>query len=397
MPNNDPPKESIDWSLTTWEGSRREALRRWAELPLERIIGALEEMQELHEAITPPPTSSAPGPARDPGSLHRVHEQASEYHGMTDMDDTPALPGFSATDLAGMDAQALIACLREQGDRAPRDLIDACAARGDVMVQVLEDLLDAPGFWDDEVDAGDWWLRLHTAMILGLMPGEGAGRLLVGLMRRLDEIDDQDTQDWLAGKWPALFANKPADLSGELRALVEDRAHDGYIRVNAMDPYLAFAMRDGATALDSAIDWVAELAAAEDEDWYVRLCLGNTLLDFPRDRHRRMLEALAARQQGLGTHFDARDIEHAYARGCDKPDWERFDDPWEFYHPEAIEARQRRWEEEDRRRAEQAEDWYDTPVWHEPYVRQEPKTGRNDPCPCGSGRKYKKCCLNKAR
>ena len=24
-----------------------------------------------------------------------------------------------------------------------------------------------------------------------------------------------------------------------------------------------------------------------------------------------------------------------------------------------------------------------------------PKTGRNDPCPCGSGRKYKKCCLGK--
>jgi uncharacterized protein len=24
-----------------------------------------------------------------------------------------------------------------------------------------------------------------------------------------------------------------------------------------------------------------------------------------------------------------------------------------------------------------------------------PKTGRNDPCPCGSGRKYKKCCMGK--
>jgi uncharacterized protein YecA (UPF0149 family) len=22
------------------------------------------------------------------------------------------------------------------------------------------------------------------------------------------------------------------------------------------------------------------------------------------------------------------------------------------------------------------------------------KTGRNDPCPCGSGKKYKKCCLD---
>ena len=27
-----------------------------------------------------------------------------------------------------------------------------------------------------------------------------------------------------------------------------------------------------------------------------------------------------------------------------------------------------------------------------PYVREAPKTGRNDPCPCGSGKKYKKCC-----
>ncbi|NCX94194.1 MAG: zinc chelation protein SecC [Gammaproteobacteria bacterium] len=29
---------------------------------------------------------------------------------------------------------------------------------------------------------------------------------------------------------------------------------------------------------------------------------------------------------------------------------------------------------------------------NEPYVRQGEKVGRNDPCPCGSGFKYKKCC-----
>lgn len=27
-----------------------------------------------------------------------------------------------------------------------------------------------------------------------------------------------------------------------------------------------------------------------------------------------------------------------------------------------------------------------------PVVREAPKTGRNDPCPCGSGKKNKKCC-----
>jgi len=30
-----------------------------------------------------------------------------------------------------------------------------------------------------------------------------------------------------------------------------------------------------------------------------------------------------------------------------------------------------------------------------PFIQDEPKLGRNDPCPCGSGKKYKKCCLNK--
>ncbi|MFY9327767.1 MAG: SEC-C metal-binding domain-containing protein [Georgfuchsia sp.] len=27
-----------------------------------------------------------------------------------------------------------------------------------------------------------------------------------------------------------------------------------------------------------------------------------------------------------------------------------------------------------------------------PVVRGGPKIGRNDPCPCGSGKKFKKCC-----
>jgi len=31
-------------------------------------------------------------------------------------------------------------------------------------------------------------------------------------------------------------------------------------------------------------------------------------------------------------------------------------------------------------------------VGESPVHRESPKVGRNDPCPCGSGKKYKKCC-----
>ncbi len=33
----------------------------------------------------------------------------------------------------------------------------------------------------------------------------------------------------------------------------------------------------------------------------------------------------------------------------------------------------------------------------DPVRREHPKVGRNDPCPCGSGKKHKKCCYNTAQ
>lgn len=39
--------------------------------------------------------------------------------------------------------------------------------------------------------------------------------------------------------------------------------------------------------------------------------------------------------------------------------------------------------------------WYFTegePGVRKPVVRAEPKVGRNEPCPCGSGKKFKRCC-----
>lgn len=64
MAGTEPKTDDIDWSLTTWEGSRREQLRRWADLSLREILLAQEEMRELatrllesRGAKSPPPKS----------------------------------------------------------------------------------------------------------------------------------------------------------------------------------------------------------------------------------------------------------------------------------------------------------------------------------------------------
>ena len=45
--------DDIDWSLTTWEGSRREQLRRWSELTFDEILEAQEEMADLASELNP--------------------------------------------------------------------------------------------------------------------------------------------------------------------------------------------------------------------------------------------------------------------------------------------------------------------------------------------------------
>lgn len=358
--------EAIDWRLTTWEGARQEQLRRWSSLTLEEIVRAQEEMQDLADRL------SEAVPSTDRASA-----------------SPDAEPSRSAAD-------ELLERLIAEEDRVGRALIDECAGRGETMLDRLDALLRDERFWGEDVTNGEWWLRLHAVMILGLIPGERAGRLLLAFMRRIGEVNDENLQDWLAGYWPALFRNKPDTVLPGLRALSENRNLDWYIRAFALDSAISIALRSGEAGLAEALAWSAGIAADESEDWDMRLCAGNTLLDFPRDAFRPLLEDLAGRQPALGAHFRKDDIEKAYSAGVDKPDWERFGDPWEFYSPDEIESRQQRWKEEARDEDDDLDDGdpYDGPYML-PYVRETPRIGRNDPCPCGSGKKYKKCCLGR--
>jgi len=56
--------ENVDWSITTWEGSRREQLRRWSLLPLDQIIRAIEEMEVLSSRLNPETAAEETRPSR---------------------------------------------------------------------------------------------------------------------------------------------------------------------------------------------------------------------------------------------------------------------------------------------------------------------------------------------
>lgn len=50
-PDHDSAASEFDWRVTSFEGARREQLRRWSRLPLEQILLAIEEMQDIAQAF----------------------------------------------------------------------------------------------------------------------------------------------------------------------------------------------------------------------------------------------------------------------------------------------------------------------------------------------------------
>ncbi|MGH8470372.1 MAG: hypothetical protein ACREVY_15780 [Gammaproteobacteria bacterium] len=57
--------DDIDWSLTSWEGSRRAQLRRWLALTVRERLQAIEEMAEVAARIAGSPRLSERHAAKD--------------------------------------------------------------------------------------------------------------------------------------------------------------------------------------------------------------------------------------------------------------------------------------------------------------------------------------------
>ncbi len=291
----------------------------------------------------------------------------------------------------------LIELMIDDEDRVPRNVIDECASRGEKMVEALAPMA-GPNEGELFETTGRWWMRLHAVMILGLIPGEKAGMMLLPFIDYMRHSEDGEIQDWFAGYWPALTRNKPATVIRKLQELCEDRQVDWYTRINLAEAVIADAKQQGEQTLEASLDWLAGFVSDENEDWEFRFPAASCLLHFPRERYRELLGHMESLQDEFDRLFDKNDVEVAYRQNIDQPEWENDREPWDFYQASVIKARYQSWTESEAWEAE--DDLFEKPdsyFYHgfqQPYERETPKVGRNDPCPCGSGKKFKKCCLH---
>lgn len=320
----------------------------------------------------------------------------------TAVDAQPA----DTSDPVGMDSsgalpdELLLKLLWTEADRLRRGVVDEIATRGERLIPRLADLIHDDDAWA-HYEAPECWAVVHATLALAATGSMDAVAPLLEAIRRAHAED----VDWITDAAGELFNRVGPDCFWQVRAVYRAHDEDPYVRwacLNVMsslslqrEDLQQVVIRDAALALEDKLGWELEDAAH-----YV-------LADyFALGRTEAVLEALGAdpeeppqwlqRPEGHGPFRCARR------------------DPLSFYDPTAVAARQERWKQEEAEAADEAE-WLDDDEWREeddgseeghlddwlphtttdglPFVRAEPKIGRNEPCPCGSGRKHKGCCL----
>ena len=315
---------------------------------------------------------------------------------------------------AQMPTPALIELLIQEEDRVTLAHIQELAARADA-VEPLRAWMRDENRWYEARD-GEWWALYHAFTILSLT-------------RRADLLDDllqgyryaaQEDFDWITEISPAAFAQfGEAAVEPLIQFVMAERECTDedwdatFIRSMLVTALTRIALEHPAVQPRVTEFVCSRFSDLEETDpSFLGLISRHALL---LDREGVLEPMRAAFERDAVDETIAGDYQEtvdSYDPDKQRNDWEYRQELLQFYHPEEIAKRQARWKQE----KEDEEHWakqkeadeilgrlgwnsvdeeISAPVGYSvtesSSLIRELKVGRNDPCPCGSGKKYKKC------
>ena len=309
-----------------------------------------------------------------------------------------------------MELQNIESALSTPPENFPREALEAAIAQPGavtpMLLQALETAVAEPDILDDV--SGQYMMTLYAMHLLGQFREPAAYPLLVRLFSLERDWQEHFVDDVISDNLPRLFASLCGDDLAPLQSIVENPALNKFVRIAALE---ALAIRVLMGLLER--EWVV--------DYFRALLNGKLERDALGVRTFLIINALRIHPGGLMPEIRRAYDDHlveAFFIGLKELE------EASTTEPETIQAKFRHQVEElfddtvgelgalpyfeDNRPAEKpapatrapsiSRDRYLEPpriVRSGPDPARAKKVGRNDPCPCGSGKKYKKCCLNK--
>ena len=223
---------------------------------------------------------------------------------------------------------------------------------------------------------GDGWATIHAIFILSTFKTPEVLAAILNLLKQYGENFD----DWLTEDIPSVLVKFGIEAAEPLKEIVLDETIYIYTR-NAASRALAVLAHQHPETRDSIVSMYREILK-DDNDELIDMLI-DELAQFKDDDA--FDEIKSVFERGIIDEFviNMEDVEHIYNTPDEQLGYHHDEkDPMDHFSPSNIEYL---WKAN-------YDDKYSRKLIE---LKKEKKIGRNDPCPCGSGKKYKKCCLKK--
>jgi len=231
----------------------------------------------------------------------------------------------------------LLKLIFTEEDHLPLEFATEAVSRGKRLVPALVKILLAEKNWTAGSPA--WWAVVHSALLLGAIGGEAAVEPLTQAIFYGSRYD----VDWVTEELPSIFGSLGPAAVQPLKDLAADRSWDWYIRTRAMCGLAAITIKHPQYD-EEVFTFIAAIVAAGDEDEDTPGHAALILLDFLREEYRGLLIS-AAPAADRPRIYDAEDVNRDFLKG--KKDLYWYTRDWlDFYSPEKVSERTRRWREE---------------------------------------------------
>ena len=235
----------------------------------------------------------------------------------------------------------------------------------------LRKLLQDGMFWYS-TRRGNGWAPIHAIHLLPLIKTRDALKLLLDIMRYKGE----ELSDWLTEDCPTLLAAFGEEAIELLEEYTHDETLETFARSSAQTALTVIAHRH-PDRRDEIKNYLRKLFKEASDITFTSYMTGD-ILSF-RDPGV-LADVYAAFDEGrIDPTFIGRDeVDEIFNSPEEKQDYQHhMRDPLDYFSEENLEFLRR----QDYLEQESEKD-----------QKEKEKVGRNDPCPCGSDKKYKNCC-----
>jgi len=245
-----------------------------------------------------------------------------------------------------------------------------------------------PALNDGPPDSQIVWAPVHAWRALGQLRVSGAVEPLLALFRRVD--DEQD--DWVSTDLPGALAQIGGAAVGPVAKYLADTAHGDWARVAAAETLSRIGKAHPEWRAECVARLQDQLEKFGEQPEMVNTFLILALHDLRAVETMPLIErAFASGRVDESVVGDVEDVQIHFGLKAEREHPRKPNALTEMSRRIATMEEEIKAYEQEYAELQILRDELGSELPPQPYLAP-PKTGRNDPCPCGSGKKYKKCC-----